>query len=361
MKNEKLKRKAIVFAICIAFLVVMSALVSAVDLEAQGSSKPKLEITEKMVEPVVIAPGGTGILKLKISEVNGVNWAANTQVDVEILNPDGCTFLESGNSKASEYLGKIDKNSSKETSFNISVPDYAAVSERTISITVRYLEPRGAALYGPYYVYANVIFDVDTTTTVSISAGDYTVPRNETFTVNITVNQTVPITGVQFDLSFNPSLVSVVNVSNGTLLTQSGANNTYFSPGTLDNTTGTLTGVVGAIITPGETVSTPGVFATIQMTSKAVEGTSLLDLSNVIIADVSATPEPTLINDGSVIVGPYNDCDVNCDLHCNVLDIILVAQHFGEAGSPHWIREDVNKDGLINVLDIIIIGQNWTG
>ncbi len=47
MENEKLKQKAIVFAICIAFLVVMSALVSAGDLAVQGSSKPKLEITEK--------------------------------------------------------------------------------------------------------------------------------------------------------------------------------------------------------------------------------------------------------------------------------------------------------------------------
>ncbi|KAF5436899.1 Cohesin domain-containing protein [Candidatus Methanophagaceae archaeon] len=360
MKNEKLKQKAIVFAICIAFLVVMSALVSAGDLAVQGSSKPKLEVTEKSVEPAVIAPGGTGLLKLNISEVSGVNWAANTQVDVEILNPDGCTFLESGSSKASEYLGKIDENSSKETSFNISAPDYAAVSERTISITVRYMEPRGAALYGPYYVYANVNFDVDTTTTVTISIGDYTVPRNENFTVNITVNQTVPITGVQLDLSFNPSLVSVTSVTNGSLLTQDGAE-AYFINGTIDNTTGTLTGVVGTIIAPGGTVTTPCVFATIQMTSKAVEGTSSLDLSNVIIADVNATPEPTLINDGSVIVGPYNDCDVNCDLHCNVLDIILVAQHFGETGSPHWIREDVNKDGNVDVLDIIVIGQNWTG
>ena len=109
------------------------------------------------------------------------------------------------------------------------------------------MEPRGAALYGPYYVYADVNFDVDTTTTVTISAGDYTVPRNENFTVNITVNQTVPITGVQLDLSFNPSLVSVNNVTNGTLLTQDGAE-AYFINGTIDNTTGTLTGVAGTII-----------------------------------------------------------------------------------------------------------------
>ena len=45
----------------------------------------------------------------------------------------------------------------------------------------------------------------------------------------------------------------------------------------------------------------------------------------------------------------------------NVLDMISVSQHWGESGTPGWIRQDVNSDGVINSLDMIIIGQNWTG
>jgi len=53
------------------------------------------------------------------------------------------------------------------------------------------------------------------------------------------------------------------------------------------------------------------------------------------------------------------DWDVNCDGCTDVLDIVLVGQHFGETGGPHWIREDVNRDGVISVLDIVVIGQHF--
>jgi hypothetical protein len=53
--------------------------------------------------------------------------------------------------------------------------------------------------------------------------------------------------------------------------------------------------------------------------------------------------------------------DVNGDGHVNVLDFVLVGQHFGETGPPGWIPEDVNVDGQINVLDMILLGQHWTG
>jgi outer membrane protein assembly factor BamB len=51
--------------------------------------------------------------------------------------------------------------------------------------------------------------------------------------------------------------------------------------------------------------------------------------------------------------------DVNGDGLVNVLDMILVGQHFGESGSPGWINADVNGDGQVNVLDMIVIGQHW--
>lgn len=57
----------------------------------------------------------------------------------------------------------------------------------------------------------------------------------------------------------------------------------------------------------------------------------------------------------------YMNLDVNTDGAVNVLDMILVGQHWGETGVAGWIPEDVKADGLINVLDSILIGQHWTG
>ena len=187
-------------------------------------------------------------------------------------------------------------------------------------------------------------------TTVSISPPTKTVSPGP-FTVNVTIETEVPIAGVQFDLSFDPSLLRANNVTEGNLLKQ-GAANTYFSPGTIDNAAGTITCVASAITTPGETVSTPAVFATIQMTAKSAAGTSTLDLLNVIVGGINGNAVAITVNDGSVTIStaPW---DVNGDGFVNVLDMILVGQHFGETGAPGWIPEDVNRDGVINVRDML--------
>lgn len=187
-------------------------------------------------------------------------------------------------------------------------------------------------------------------TTINITPSTKTVLPGP-FTVNVTVETEVLIAGVQFDLCFDPSLVRANNVTEGNLLKQDGAN-TYFYSGTIDNAAGTITYVASAIATPGETVSTPGVVATIQMTAKSAAGTSTLDLSNVIVGDINGNSVAIAVNDGSVRIStaPW---DVNGDGFVNVLDMILVCQHFGETGTPGWIPEDVNRDGVISVRDML--------
>jgi hypothetical protein len=61
------------------------------------------------------------------------------------------------------------------------------------------------------------------------------------------------------------------------------------------------------------------------------------------------------------VVQSNEDWDVNGDGAANVLDMVLVGQHWGETGLAGWIREDANEDGTVNVLDMIVIGQRWTG
>jgi len=61
------------------------------------------------------------------------------------------------------------------------------------------------------------------------------------------------------------------------------------------------------------------------------------------------------------VVQLYEDWDVNGDEAANILDMVLVGQHWDETGLTGWIREDANEDGTISVLDMIVIGQNWTG
>ena len=59
------------------------------------------------------------------------------------------------------------------------------------------------------------------------------------------------------------------------------------------------------------------------------------------------------------IPSQYPDWDVNEDGDIDTQDIVMVGNHWGETGTPGWIREDVNSDGNIDTQDIVVIGMHW--
>lgn len=139
------------------------------------------------------------------------------------------------------------------------------------------------------------------TTTVSVSPSSESIGPGEEFTVNIVVEPKAAVAGVQFDLSFDPALVTVDKVEEGYLLTQGGAS-TYFNSGKIDNEVGSITGVAGAITEPGKTVSSAGTFAVITLTAKTKEGSCALNLSKVIVGDKEGKPVPTNVSNSEVVI-----------------------------------------------------------
>jgi hypothetical protein len=133
------------------------------------------------------------------------------------------------------------------------------------------------------------------TTTVSISAPSGPLEAGEQFSVSIEVVPDTAIAGMQFDLSFDASLVAVSTVQEGDLLDQGGATS-FFNSGSVDNQAGKITGVFGAITTPGMAVSMPGTFATITFTSRRQSESCPLSLSNVIVGDMEGKAVPVSLD-----------------------------------------------------------------
>ena len=79
------------------------------------------------------------------------------------------------------------------------------------------------------------------------------------------------------------------------------------------------------------------------VTDPAQEGNEGADCDSAFWADlyITATPNP----------------DANLDGRVNVLDLIVVAQHFGEQplGNP---LADTNKDGVVNLLDLVFVAEH---
>ena len=55
--------------------------------------------------------------------------------------------------------------------------------------------------------------------------------------------------------------------------------------------------------------------------------------------------------------------DIDSDGQCNVVDPILISNHYTKLGDPGWMREDVDNSGAIKVVDLVFIsnhyGENW--
>ena len=135
----------------------------------------------------------------------------------------------------------------------------------------------------------------------SVSAPAQPVNSNQQFSVSIMVQPNNPISGAQFNLSFNPSLATINSITEGNLFNQNGAS-TYFFGGTINNTAGTVSGVADAIIGAGKNVSASGSLAVINMTARTTGGTSALNLSNVILADANGLSAPVTIVNGQVVI-----------------------------------------------------------
>lgn len=180
----------------------------------------------------------------------------------------------------------------------------------------------------------------------------------ESIEIGININPHEPIAGVQFDMSFDSSMLSVEWVAEGDVFSEY---DTYFDPGIIDNTNGSLKNVVSLITTPGGNTTNQGSIAIVSIRAKTTPGETPLNLSNVIVGGPDGTPIDVTIINTTVMIYPHDRWDVNWDGRINILDLIIIGQWWGEMGTPCWVSADVNCDGVINILDMVLVGQHWTG
>lgn len=139
-------------------------------------------------------------------------------------------------------------------------------------------------------------------TIISIDPPMQTVSTGKNFTVTVNVTQEQPIKGLRLRLSFNASLIHANSITQGDLFE---GFNTYFNPGTFNNTRGEISSVYDLIVGQGN-VTTPGTFITISFTADSSVGTSYLNLYNVGAGNETSYVPITVYN-GSVDIVSYQN------------------------------------------------------
>lgn len=135
---------------------------------------------------------------------------------------------------------------------------------------------------------------------IYLSPSNNTIIPNEKFKLSAYIVPVGGITGAQLDFVFDGSMASVNSVTEGDLLKQSGAY-TIFSGGTINNSAGTVKHVYGFILGTAN-VSTPGNFATVNLTAGNKTGIAEFSLSNVLISDSNSKSVPYTVTNATVLI-----------------------------------------------------------
>ena len=132
-----------------------------------------------------------------------------------------------------------------------------------------------------------------------------------------------------------------------------------FRAGVIDNAAGTITGLSAE--RDGDQGVSGARLTVLQVELKAKSsGETKLTLQNFQFGTLSPGEMPpsesyeiTLTIEEQLIAG-----DVNRDGQVNILDLVLVAQQFGQS-MPADSPADVTGDGVVNILDLVRVAQNF--
>ncbi len=206
-------------------------------------------------------------------------------------------------------------------------------------------------------------FEPGTEYTVTNPSLDYAFSKTpihigDTFTLDIRAEDVINLAGWQFDIAFDPTVLEVINVSEGDFL-KTGGGTTFFQGGSIDNAAGKITGLNAARLS-SQGVGGTGTLLQVRFKAKAIGETELAlrDFEFAASTGDSIPAGPHEIH--ITIEGQLTTGDVNRDGRVSILDLVLVAQQLGKrvsAGSA----VDVNGDGVVSILDLILVSQRIAG
>ena len=211
---------------------------------------------------------------------------------------------------------------------------------------------------------SNLFIALAADTVYTIGAGiDYvlsepSIHSADTFTLDIRALNVLDLGGWQFDITFDPSRLEALDVSEGDFLKVDGGS-TFFQAGRIDNAKGKIAGCSAARL--GDR-GARGSGSLLQVEFKAKSaGETTVALQNLELGTITGGVIPAGPSEINFTVEErLATGDVNRDGRVSILDLILVARRLGErvaADSP----EDVNGDGIVNIFDLTLVASGIGG
>ena len=136
-------------------------------------------------------------------------------------------------------------------------------------------------------------------TTLNAVANQATVSSGASLSVNVNISNVADLYDYQLDIAFNPNVVSAIGVTEGAFLQSGGS--TFFIPGTIDNSAGSITLNAGTLLSAISGVTGGGTLVVFDFTALS-PGTSTFTIENEILQDSTGAVLSDATTSGSVTV-----------------------------------------------------------
>ncbi len=138
---------------------------------------------------------------------------------------------------------------------------------------------------------------------LSVQPPDSTRSAGSLFDLFVDVSTVADLFAFQFDINFDPHIISAVSITEGGFLSSGGS--TFFIPGTIDNTVGSISFTADTLTGPSPGVAGSGSLATVGFEA-LTQGISTVGLSAVVLLGSNLADIPASITDGIVNVVAVN-------------------------------------------------------
>ncbi len=190
-------------------------------------------------------------------------------------------------------------------------------------------------------------------TSVSIIPSAQEVRSGETFELGVYIEPDTPIYGLQFDLTYDNSLVAINSIEEGIFFASSDSP-VIFNPGTINKSAGTVSQIYSSLIR-GEGVENEGIFCTIKLQAGSNHGPCQIRITNIVLGNHLGEELTTTTFDSVITItgvdGVFTS-DIMQDTDSNENDEMFLAS-----------TPDQTEESGINELDIPEIDNskksNW--
>ncbi|WP_342305511.1 cohesin domain-containing protein [Methanolobus sp. ZRKC5] len=142
-------------------------------------------------------------------------------------------------------------------------------------------------------------------TSVNIIPSAQEVKSGEAFEFDIYIKPDTPIYGLQFDLTYDSSLVAINSIEEGSFFANSDAP-VIFNPGTISKSTGTVSQIYSSLI-KGEGVTDEGIFCTVTLEAQSKNGPCQLRITNLVLGNQRGEELPATTFDSIITITGADD------------------------------------------------------